>query len=95
MLFNRYYDAFAEEKQNQKEIAAESKVMEETLAMVEDEFWFTSHYINVISNATYTVPARKLATQQIWYNQKRKSAVQRRKLPQHSQYHFLDSATWL
>ena len=37
MLFNRCYDAFAEEKQNKKETAAESKVMEEILAMVEDE----------------------------------------------------------
>ena len=36
VLFNRRYDAFAEEKQNQ-ETAAESRVMEEILAMVEDE----------------------------------------------------------
>ena len=37
VLFNRRYDAFAEEKQNQKETASESRVMEEILAMVEDE----------------------------------------------------------
>ena len=42
-----------------------------------------------------TGPARRLATQQVGYDQKGKSAVQRRKLQQHSQYHFLDGATWV
>ena len=41
-----------------------------------------------------TGPARRLATQQVGYDQKGKSAVQRRRLQQrrlqqHSQYHFL------
>ena len=40
-----------------------------------------------------TGPARRLATQQVGYDQKGKSAVQRRRLQQHSQYHFLDGAT--
>ena len=45
-----------------------------------------------------TDPARRLATQQVQYDQKGKSAVQRRRLQQrrlqqHSQYHFLDGAT--
>ena len=38
-------------------------------------------------------PAHRLATQQVGYDQKWKSAVQRRKLQQHSQYHFRDGAT--
>ena len=46
------------------------------------------------STVTCSQPAlaRRLATQQVGYDQKRKSAVQRRKLQQHSQYPFLDGA---
>ena len=42
-----------------------------------------------------TGSARTLATQQVVYEQKGKSSVQRRKLQQHSQYRFLDGATSL
>ena len=46
-----------------------------------------------------TGPARRLATLQVGYDQKIKSAMQWRKLQQHSQnhsqYHFLDGATCL
>ena len=42
-----------------------------------------------------TGPARRLATQKVGTDQKGESAVQRRKLQPHSQYHFLDSVTWV
>ena len=42
-----------------------------------------------------TGPALRLATQQVGYDQKGKSAVQRRKLQQHSQYHSLDGASFV
>ena len=40
-----------------------------------------------------TGPAPRLATEQVGYEQNGKSAAQRHKLQQHSQYHFLDDAT--
>ena len=47
-------------------------------------------------NTAY-IPAqhKAIATQQVGYDQTGKSAGQRRKLQQHSQYHFPDGPTWL
>ena len=58
----------------------------------------TPEVTNMLYEIQPTGPACRLATQQVGYDQKEKSAVQRRRLQQrrlqqHSQYHFLDGAT--
>ena len=62
------------------------------------DHWCINNYI--LYDIQPTGPACRLATQQVGYDQKGKSAVQRRRLQQHrlqqhTQYHFLDGATWV